>query len=108
MIYKHCFYVLSQTNIIRDNKKNAHVRKRTISRNEEKLPSIDEISENDKERSDKEITPKKDKTQDDADDKPGVSLVKVLLMTFGFDFLIGLVWMLGNTCLHFFNPVLLK
>ena len=86
------------------------MRKRTISRieNAEKLPSIDEISENDKERSDKESTPKKDKTQDDGDDKPGVSLVKVLLMTFGLDFLIGLLWMLGNTCLHFFNPVLLK
>ena len=40
--------------------------------------------------------------------RPTVSLVKVLLKTFGFDYLLGMCCNFFNTCLHFINPILLK
>ena len=49
-----------------------------------------------------------DKTDAEKDNKPGVSLVKVLLKTFGWDYLVGLIWICCNNVIHFFNPLLLK
>ena len=49
-----------------------------------------------------------DKKTAEKPEKPGVSLVKVIAMTFGLDYLIGLLWNLVNTSIHFFNPILLK
>ena len=64
----------------------------------------DESDKKEKDKTDKDIKDKKDED----DDKPGVSIVKVLLKIFGVDYLIGILWNFFTLFLDFCNPVLLR
>ena len=82
------------------------------SEDSEKKPLIEESNENDISDKENTIAPDgskmKGKQDIDRSDKSSVSLVNVLIKSFGFDVLIGIIWSLMNMCLDFCNPVLLK
>ena len=56
---------------------------------------------------DKKETEEKSKTEEE-DNKPGVSVVKVLLKTFWMDYIICIVWNFFILFLEFCNPLLLR
>ena len=100
-----------KTPLLNDLDKNSVVDSETNNNTEQVNNANKKISDTNKETSKckTDITNKAgDKKTEEKPEKPGVSLVKVIAMTFGLDYLIGLLWNLVNTSIHFFNPILLK